>query len=59
MPDQKTLKIDLSDKNPQELADFLSVLLSVRRLLLRKGLDIRVLPKTRKILFPTPEDLDF
>mgnify|MGYP003394472600 CR=1 FL=1 len=54
--EQKTLKIDLSEKTPQEIADFLSTLLAVRRTLLKKGLDIRILPKTRKVLLSNTQE---
>lgn len=44
------LTIDLSKKSPQEIADFLSALLYAKRILFHKhGLNIRLLPKTRKI----------
>jgi hypothetical protein len=45
------LNIDLSNKTPQEVAQFLSALLAAKRTLLTKhGLNIRLLPpKTRKV----------
>lgn len=50
MAQEKTLKIDLSDKTPQEIADFVSALLAARRTLFQQhGLNIRILPKTRRI----------
>jgi hypothetical protein len=44
------LSIDLSKKTPQEIAEFLSALLYAKRILFHQhGLNIRLLPKTRKI----------
>lgn len=51
MAEEKTLKIDLTDKTPQEVADFVSALLAARRTLLQKhALNLRILPKTRRII---------
>lgn len=45
----ETLRIDLSDKSPQEVSQFLTALLGTKRTLYAHGLHLRILPRTRKI----------
>jgi hypothetical protein len=62
MAKKEPLRIDLSDKTPQDIADFVSALLAARHTLLNKhGLEVCILPKRineRMFIHPS-EDCDF
>ena len=50
MQNDQILKFDLSNKSPQEIAQFLSILLAAKRQLFHQhALNMRLLPKVRKV----------